>query len=242
MGETEPYVNSISYFPDGKQMIGGSTDNAARRWDLQTGKEIVDERVVCEWEVRAVAVSSDNRWVITAGGDQDLGELKACEVETGMMKAFEGHSDIVTCIDVSVDNKLLASGSLDHTARIWDLSLNTGKLVAGPFECVDTDSVVAVRFSQDSKKLAVKSRAYGGCLEVWDIQEQKLDVAKRGCCGRRRLTFNSDMFWTTKDRSIVTAFKLEGDSEDPSDSLLRIHDFDASTLELAVPFKDAPKL
>ena len=165
MWEKMPYRRSISYFPNGEEMIVGSTDNSARRWDLQTGKEIWDARVVCEREVRAVAVSSDSRWVITGGGDRDhndRGELKACEVETGMMKTFEGHSDIVTCIDVSVNNKLLASGSFDHTARIWDLK--TGKLVAGPFECVDS-WVGSVRFSHDSKKLAVKS-GVESCLEV----------------------------------------------------------------------------
>ena len=150
-GETEPYFTSISYFPDGKQMVGGSMDNSVRRWDLQTGKEIVEARVVCELKVRAVAVSSDGRWVVTGGGAtgrDSFGELKAWEIETQKMKTFEGHSSVVTCIDVSVDNKLLASGSWDNTARIWDL--NTGKLVAGPFECVN-GYVSAVRFSQLDK-------------------------------------------------------------------------------------------
>jgi len=119
-GEKKPQFTSISYFPDGKQMIGGSTYNSARRWDLQTGEEIKNAQVICEREVWAVAVSSDSRWVIVGGRDRDrndVGELKACEVETGMMQTFEGHSRIVSCIDVSVDNRLLASGSFDHTAR-----------------------------------------------------------------------------------------------------------------------------
>jgi WD40 repeat protein len=57
-------------------------------------------------------------------------ELKACEVETGIMKKLQGHSERITCIDISVDNTLLASGSCDSTARIWNLE--TGKL-AGSF-------------------------------------------------------------------------------------------------------------
>ena len=134
--EEESDFQSISYFLDGKKMIGGLTNNSFRGWDLQTGEEIVKARFVCEQEVRAVAVSSDSQRVITGGGDwNNLGELKAYEVETGTMKTFDGHSDTVDCIDISVDNKLLASGSHDHTARIWDL--NTAKLVAGPFECGD---------------------------------------------------------------------------------------------------------
>jgi WD40 repeat protein len=70
-------LRSISYFPDGKRMISGAWNNTIRRWDLQAGKEIEDVRDICEWNVRAVAISRDGRWVITAGGDEKCGELKA---------------------------------------------------------------------------------------------------------------------------------------------------------------------
>jgi WD40 repeat protein len=75
-------IRSISYFPDGKQMVSGGSDKTTRRWDLQAGKEIEDVRDVCEWNVGAVAVSRDGRWVITAGGDEKRGVFKACEVKT----------------------------------------------------------------------------------------------------------------------------------------------------------------
>jgi WD40 repeat protein len=173
------FINSISYFPDGQRMISASWDTTARQWDLKKGKEIEEVRDVCEKEVRAVAVSSDSRWVVTGGGYFDRAELKVCEVETGIVKTFEGHSAEITCIDISADNTLLASGSDDKTARIWNLE--TGKLMAGPFESVDW--LGSVRFSTDLKKLAVKLWA-GMCLEVWDIQSQKL-VKRIGYLGFR---------------------------------------------------------
>ncbi|KAG2738711.1 WD40 repeat-like protein, partial [Suillus brevipes Sb2] len=117
------FIHSISYFPDGQRMISGSGDKTARQWDLKEGKEIEEVRDVCEKWVQAVAVSSDSRWVVTAGGDwQDAGsaELKVCEVETGTTKKLHGHSQRITCIDISDDNTLLASGSDDRTARIWN--------------------------------------------------------------------------------------------------------------------------
>jgi WD40 repeat protein len=146
-------IRSISYSPDGNQMLSGGLDKTTRRWDLQTGKEIEDVRDVWEWNAYATAISRDGRWVITAGGDENRGELKACEIETGMVKRFQGHSHVIECIDISEDSVLVASGSRDSTARIW--SLDTGKLVAGPFECAYW--VGAIRFSQDSKKLAIRS-------------------------------------------------------------------------------------
>jgi WD40 repeat protein len=129
------YGTPISYFPDGKRMITGSSDKTVRLWDLEAGKEIEEARVVREQEVRAVVVSRDGHWVVTAGGDLFRacpGELKACEVDTGIVKTFDGHSESITCIDISMDSKQLASGSSDRTARIW--GLDTGELVAGPFE------------------------------------------------------------------------------------------------------------
>ena len=120
--ETTTYFISFSYFHDGKQMIGGSSDNSARRWDLQTGREIVGARIVWEQYVYAMAVSRDSRWVVTGGqsNGSEFGDLTAYEVDTRKMKIFRGHSDSIHCVDISVDNKLLASGSKDSTARIWD--------------------------------------------------------------------------------------------------------------------------
>ncbi|OAX34364.1 WD40 repeat-like protein [Rhizopogon vinicolor AM-OR11-026] len=87
--------------------------------DLQAGKEIGKARKVREYGVRAVAVSGGSRWVVTADRDLNHGELKAREVETGIVKTFHGHSGEVSCIDISADGMLLASGSEDYTVQIW---------------------------------------------------------------------------------------------------------------------------
>lgn len=70
------WIESISYFPDGQQMISASDDKTTRQWDLKAGKEIEGARGVCEKEVQAVAVSGDSQWVATVGGDDDCVELK----------------------------------------------------------------------------------------------------------------------------------------------------------------------
>jgi WD40 repeat protein len=165
------WIRSISYFPDGQRIISGSEDTTTRQWDLKAGKEIEEARGVCGERIYAVAVSRNDRWVVAAGGDWDRAELRVCEVGTGIVKTFKGHSNRITCIDISADNTRLASGSWDATARIWNL--DSGKLVAGPFK--SENWVGATRFSPDSKKLAVKSDT-GNYLEVWDVQSQKLDV------------------------------------------------------------------
>jgi WD40 repeat protein len=157
-------------------------------------------------------------------------KVKANEVKTGSVKTFEGHSAGITCIDISMDSKLLASGSRDRTVRIW--SLNTGELVAGPFDSVDfPDAVGAVRFSHDSRKLAVKSQCN---LEVWDIQAHKLDNKVRKPTSYPWPCV--PVFWTTKDRTIVAAFFLITDSND--DPANTIYEFESSTLKaVGAPFE-----
>ncbi|OJA15966.1 hypothetical protein AZE42_12007, partial [Rhizopogon vesiculosus] len=99
----ESYMRSISYLPGGKQMISASDDKTARRWDLEAAKEIEKSRKVCDYGVQAVAVSGDSRWVVTAGGGARHGELKAWEVDTGIVKTFHGHLARIACIDISAD-------------------------------------------------------------------------------------------------------------------------------------------
>ncbi|KAG1753101.1 WD40-repeat-containing domain protein [Suillus occidentalis] len=215
-------IDSISYFPDGQRMISGSQDKTARQWDVKAGKEIEEARSVCEGRVYAVAVSRNGRWVATGGGDWNTkdGEPKACEVETGIVKTFKGHSSLIFCIDISADNTWLASGSRDRTARIWNME--TGELVAGPFK--SKGSVGAVRFSPDSKKLAAKSWT-GRRLEVWDVQSQKLDVEVEESDPMGPPTY-SPVFWTNYNKNIIAVFSFTED-----DDLTTIYEFDASTLE-----------
>jgi WD40 repeat protein len=93
---------------------------------------------------------------------------------------FDGFSSwIIICIDISADSTLVAVGSMDSQVRIW--SLDTGKVVAGPFKISygdDRDFPGVLRFSEDSKKLAMMT-FWGKCLQVWDVQAQKLDVTTK---------------------------------------------------------------
>jgi WD40 repeat protein len=83
----------------------------------------------------------------------------------------------------------------------------------------------------------------GRCLEVWDVQTQKLDVKVEE--SRYGTGINTPIFWTTKDKSIVAVFDFkdleesgpDGSDRPPSD-LTTIYEFDALTLEIVgAPFK-----
>jgi WD40 repeat protein len=200
--------SDITYFLDGHRLFSISGGHTARQWDLKTGKVIEEAREVCE-KIFVVAISRDGRWVVIGGRDEggeehwhdggihQTAELRVCEVETGIVKNLQGHSHIINCIDISVDSKLVVGGAQNSTMRIWNL--DTGKLVAGPFKS-QNGSMNAVRFSTDLKKLAAKMLE-GNCLEIWDIQSQKLDVRVGEYTGALLLTV--PVFWTNKNKKII---------------------------------------
>ncbi|KAG2070917.1 hypothetical protein BDR04DRAFT_575163 [Suillus decipiens] len=100
--------------------------------------------------------------------------------------------------------------------------------MAGPFKFGD-DYVGALRLSKDSRKSVMSNR--GRCLEVWDVQAQKLDVQKSTPDIHTGPT--APIFWTTQSKSIVAAFTFMDDYP------TTIYEFDASTLQtVGAPFKD----
>ncbi|KAG2744484.1 WD40 repeat-like protein [Suillus brevipes Sb2] len=225
------HISCISYFPDGKQMISASRDKTIRRWDLRKGKEIEEAREVYEY-VEAVGVSRNGRWIVIAGL---IDGIKVSEVETGIVRTFyEGSS--INCIDISADSTLLAGGSWSEV-QVWNL--DTGELVAGPFDIGSDNSAEALRLSGDSRKLAVSSKdVKEHChLQVWDVQTQKLDVQK-SAHSIEEFTLNLPIFWTTNDKSIVAAFNSTADKRFDGDYPTLISEFDASTLKtVGAPFK-----
>jgi WD40 repeat protein len=198
-------------------MISGSYDQTSRQWDLQAGMELEEVRDTCDDEIFVVAVSRDGRWVITITRNyvEDSAQLKACEVETGIVKILDKDrvGDLLyihymldnqtggatSRVDISADNTLLSL--TNSTARTWNL--DTGKSVAGPLS-TGASRVSAVRFSQDSKKLAVSM--FGDCLEVWDVKTWKLDRRVGKWTGDGGSPCPTPMFWTNKG-TILAVFR-----------------------------------
>jgi WD40 repeat protein len=87
----------------------------------------------------------------------------------GEQSRLRGHTEVVTTVAFSPDDRLLASGSTDRTVKLWDVT--TGKMVGSL--AGHTASVTAVAFSPDGKLLA--SAGADGVVQLWDtISGQEL--------------------------------------------------------------------
>ena len=133
-------VTSIAMTPDEKYIYSGSKDNSVIQWDAETGKKTYirpkwiknsDKIQSHSNEVLAVAVTSDNKYVVSAGRDSLIHIYDTRLKEE--IKTLGGHRDAITSLSFksasasdgvssSASNYTLFSGSLDRCIKHWDLS------------------------------------------------------------------------------------------------------------------------
>ena len=101
--------------------------STARLWDL-SAKDPAANPVVLrghDGAVNAVAISPDNRWVVTGSYDSTarLWDLSAKDPAANPV-VLRGHDGPVIAVAISPDNRWVVTGSSDKTARLWLLQMN----------------------------------------------------------------------------------------------------------------------
>ena len=62
-------MSSLAFSPDGKTLVSGSYDGAARLWDVTTQQQIGDPLNGHDGVIRSVAFSPDGKTLVSGGAD-----------------------------------------------------------------------------------------------------------------------------------------------------------------------------
>ncbi|KAG1837573.1 quinon protein alcohol dehydrogenase-like superfamily [Suillus subalutaceus] len=114
------WVNAVMYSPDSSKLAtGGEYEFTIKIWDAKTGELL--NTLKHNRRVFGLAWTSDGRKLIS-GSD---GPIRIFDTATWQQIAvLRGHTDRVTAISLSQNNRLLASTSTDKTACLWNLDTN----------------------------------------------------------------------------------------------------------------------
>jgi WD40 repeat protein len=219
-------VTSVAFSPDSRWLATGSWDQTIRLWDisampqgaLQSGGSETDPWVLRghEGRVTSVAVSPDGHWLASGGGGWEqtarLWDLSAlpppggakalntgpeAELPVREVRELRGHTAAISSVTFSPDGRWLATGSLDDTARLWDLwALLAPTEDKGPSTDQGTedpssdpvvlsghkDNVAAVAFSPDERWLATGS--LDTTVRLWRMRLEELIAAACQTAGR----------------------------------------------------------
>ncbi len=172
-------VQAVAFSPDGKIALTGSIDRAARLWNLSTGKTL-GAPMNHQSEVFAVCYSPSGKMILTASRD---GTARLWDAETaqptgvilrhpysirdnssslGLDSQTREQTSLINAIAFSPDGKTVLTGSVDATARLWDVV--TGKLIGEPF--LHEGDVNAVAFSPDGEAILTSTRWK---THLWDV-------------------------------------------------------------------------
>ena len=125
LGHTGTIIVS-AFSPDGKRVVTASSDQTARLWDAESGKEIAHLKAHTDI-VNAASFSPDGERVVTASDDQTA---RLWDAQSGKEIAHLKADNVgVLGASFSADGRRIITTGKDNVARIWDVSWVT---VYGP--------------------------------------------------------------------------------------------------------------
>jgi WD40 repeat protein len=176
-------THTIAFSPDG-ELLASNKEGMLGLWQASTGKKLRDLECGNTGWAGSAAFSPDGK-ELALGTDNDPA-IRIFDPATGKLsRKIAGHEKAAVVVVYSKDGQLIASGSKDKTARIWDAA--TGKEL---HRFQEPEEVEDVALSPDRKLLATKTHK---TVWLWDVASGKeVHRFEHGSMDLRTLAFSPD--------------------------------------------------
>jgi WD40 repeat protein len=172
LGPVNAPVENVAWSANGNLIAAVGSDGTLTVWEAnKERKKLLETKTTSGVTAFGVQFAPDGKAVATCG--ERVSRIFAlpapgdkAEAIGTLRRTFEGiasHTDMVTCLAYSPDGKTLATGSRDHTVRIWNVF--TGQRLRTLLG--HTEKVNAVAFSPDGNQLA--SVGDDQDIRLWDL-------------------------------------------------------------------------
>jgi WD40 repeat protein len=192
LGQHQGAVSGLRFSPVEDVLVSAGADGVTKVWDFT--EEDVDAVQPIELRnhrgaINALAISADGTQLATGGRDNTIYVYDLADL-TQPPLSLTGHTDQVFTLafDPDPERNYLASGSIDATARLWDLNeddpVATSLVLPGHEEQIWT-----VAFSPDGYWLATSS--VDSTTRLWDLDVEDFEefpIVLRG---------HSDQVWAS---------------------------------------------
>lgn len=164
------------FSPDGNTLASWS-DDSMRIWDIE--KSVFNQDINIHLERQSDITFHSNGISIVNGNHKTIRyqdfSTDTKEQKNDEQKIDDAHKESITCVSVSPDGKMIASGSRDKTVRLWNAETETlHKTLKG-----HRKPILSLTFSHDGSSIA--STSEDKTVRVWNVNT-----------GRRKHTFRTN--------------------------------------------------
>ena len=154
-----PVMQSVTYSPDGKQLLAAAKDGIVRQYDTASARLVRELPGHTRW-ANSAAFAPNAAWFVSASSDETL---RIHDSATGALRRMlRGHTASVNAVVVSPDGGRIVSAAADGTLRWWNAQLADDARDLW----TQAKDVYGFAFSPDGQRAA--SAAWGGVIKLWD--------------------------------------------------------------------------
>ncbi|KAF1813145.1 WD40 repeat-like protein [Eremomyces bilateralis CBS 781.70] len=166
--DTDLYIRSVCFSPDGRYLATGAEDKIIRVWDIQS-RTIKNEFRGHEQDIYSLDFARNGRLIASGSGDRTV---RLWDVERNELLFTLQIDDGVTTVAISPDNRNVAGGSLDKSVRVWDTATGLLRERLEGDNVGHKDSVYSVAFSPSGREIV--SGSLDKTIKMWELQPQHM--------------------------------------------------------------------